>query len=367
MAKIGRKRTEDEETAIDNTNEEEILLPGEESDGADVPENEETHEMTETAQDVVNEEATVESEAANLLTDAQKELSERTNGKAVEMLDIDSLPKDAKILKMQLAILGELADEYKVLFEELREGTSDKDEKVQNYIANIHESDDEDGKIFHDALVEAKEARIAAIKAEEEAEKALAAHVENVLAAKGGSIMSEEDIAAKTAEIKAKYSEYVQQHKAAKDYLDNYRSHKNPEAGEIGQYVTHIDRPSGRATKVGDGAARSGGSGAGRSVHVSNSRWSTDGGVTWTRAETTVNGANGPITLSNPATLATQLGKAVGGTVSKDDIVDAWYSAAGQTRETASKANMPDVKTFDFEVKTSDGPKTVQIELTKRQ
>lgn len=313
---------------------------------------------------------TVTDAAANLLAEAE--------GNAVKMLDIDDLPKDARILKMQLTILSDLTDEYKALRSELTEGTSGKDEKVAAFLAEndeilapvLNENGEPTGDSvdLKDAFAEAQEARDKAIKAANDAEAALMAHVESELSKRGGGVMSEEDIAAKTAEIKLKYSEYVEQHKAAKNYLDNYRTHKNAEVGEIHQYITHIDRPSGRPASGGT-SRTTGGPTAGRSVHVSGAFFSRDGGTTWEHSTTSKTDANGKaLTLSNPASLAVDLGKAFSTTVSKDDIVDAWYAASDQTRETATKANMPNEKVFPMTFKDGSGNEvTPLVKIQKRQ
>lgn len=391
MAKFG-KRGEDKVETTNITPEEEVLLPGEgpseESASAPVenveafseatPESEsipaqttpqEENEMTDTAT-TENENATLterlESEGFKV-TDAAANLLAEVEGNAVTMLDIDSLPKDARVVKMQIEILRELADEYKALKQELTNGTSGKDEKVAAYVADLDESGDENGLELRDAFETAREAREAAIKAANDAEAAFLAHVEAELSKRGGGVMSEEDIAAKTQEIKLKYSEYADQHKAAKFFLDNYRQHKNPEVGEIHQYVTHIDRPSGRATS--SGASRNAGPTAGRSVHVSGAFFSRDNGATWVHSTTEKKDAQGKtLTLSNPTSLAIDMGKALSTTVNKDDIIDAWYVASGQTRETASKANMPNEKVFPMTVKDGNGNDTpVLVKLQKRQ
>lgn len=396
MAKFG-KRTEDKDNtpAITTEETEEVLLPGEGPAESAPTENvdwqgqlnaafdptalgditspedndtpQEENEMTETATEnatlterLENDGFKVTDAAANLLAEVEKETT--------PMLDIDSIPKDARILKMQLEILSELADDYKSLKQELTDGTSGKDEKVAGYIANLDETGDENGLDLRDAFEAAREAREEAIRKANEAEAAFLAHVENELSKRGGGVMSEEDIAAKTAEIKLKYSEYVEQHKAAKNYLDNYRTHKNDSVGEIHQYVTHIDRPSGRATSAGT-SRTTGGPTAGRSVHVSGAFFSKDGGASWEHSTTEKKDAQGKVlTLSNPASLAVDLGKAFSTTVSKDEIIDAWYSASDQTRETATKANMPNEKVFPLTFKDGNGNDvTAMVKIQKRQ
>lgn len=405
MAKFG-KRADDKNTPVE-VEADEVLLPGEgpaevaptenaetnwqdqlneafdtptENDSTDTTPQEEST-MTETTT-----EATIPAQTPILslterlendgftVTDAAKTLlAEAENETATPMLDIETLPKDARVVKMQLTILAELADEYKALRKELADGTSGKDEKIAAFLAENDEIVDENDVDLKDALAEAQEARDKAIQAANEAEAALLAHVEAELSKTAGGVMSEEDIAAKTAEIKLKYGEYSEQHKAAKSFLDNYRTHKNAEVGEIHQYVTHIDRPSGRATTAGS-TSRNAGPTAGRSVHVSGAFFSRDNGATWIHStqvkavNPTPKNPDGKITLSNPVSLATDLGKAFSTTVSKDDIVDAWYSASGQTRETASKANMPDEKVFPMTIKNGAGADVdVLVKLAKRQ
>jgi hypothetical protein len=397
------KRTQENETP-DTPEEEEVLLPGEgpaesasdwqgqlneafgdtsENDSTenapvendDTPQEESEMTETTTAEHATNENGhrvyAGENGETLVTTDAAERLLAEVEGNATPMLEIDSLPKDAKVVKMQLEILKELADEYKALKKQLEKGTSGKDELIAGYIAELDESDDATGKEFRDAFAAAREAREAAVKAERDAEAAFLAHVENELKKSDGGLMSEDEIAAKTAEIKLKYNEYKEQHSAAKTFLDNYRELKNPEVGQIHQYVTHVDRPSGRATT--SSGSRNAGPTAGRSVHVSNAFFSTDGGTTWNRStqeksvSPTPANPDGKVILSNPQALALDLGKAFSTTVSKDDIVDAWYAASGQTRETASKANMPPEKEFPFTLKNGSGENvTVLVKLAKR-
>lgn len=392
MATFSGKRGKDKAVNAEiETSEDDIALPGEEGFEEEIPTvvveptndqrdymaelndalpatEEENTAMPETTNAPVAE-SSLDNEAESLLTDATKAVQERAESKTVELLSVDSLPASFKVGKMQLSILDELAEEYKALFKELAEGTSNKDEKVEAYIANLDTSGDEEGLILRDAFAEAQEARAKAIAAENAAREALQAHVETELAkAPNGGVMSEEDIAAKTAEIKAKYAEYSDQYKAARNFFENHRAHKDSTIGTIEQYVTHIDRPSGRPTKGGANATRSVGASTGsRSVHVSGAEWSEDGGATWTRATKDTKTPSGMITLSNPAELASALGKRFKTVVNKDDIVDAWYSAAGQSRETASKANMPDVQTFEFDAKDGDKSNPILVRLTKRQ
>jgi len=397
MARFSKRTQENDDdnvTAVPAIDPDEVLLPGEEpeesaesetapesadvahSDSNTIPQEE--SEMTDTVveESVPAERHTYVDENGTTLvaTDAAERLLAEVEGETVTMLEIGSLPNDARILKMQLEILKDLADEYKVLRKELADGTSGKDEKIAAFLAENEEIFAEiEGKNvdLKNALAEAQEARDAAIAAANKAEADLLAHVEAELSKTAGGVMSEEDIAAKTAEIKTKYGEYAEQHKAAKSFLDNYRAHKNPEVGEINQYVTHIDRPSGRPTSGGGGTRNASDGGAGRSVHVSGAFFSRDGGQTWEHSTTKKNTPKGTITLSNPASLAVDLGQAFSTTVSKDDIIDAWYSACGKTREgdtMATKANMPAEKVFEMAFKDGSGNEVKPlVKLVKRQ
>lgn len=401
MARFSKRTTENE--TPDATTEEEILLPGEgpaesatesdnawtdaavaftetasENDSADNDTPQEENEMTDT--ETAPESTLTErlNDAGFTVTDAAANLLAEVNTDPFVMLEIDSLPKDARLVKLQLEILSELANEYSALRKELKDGTSGKDEKVAEFLAENDEIlapvTDENGEPtgesvdLKNALAEAQEARDKAIAAANAAEAALMAHVEDELSKMPGGVMSEEDIKAKTEEIKLKYQEYAEQHKAAKSFLDNLRNHKNVEVGEIHQYVTHIDRPSGRATTAGT-SSRNAGPTAGRSVHVSGAFFSRDNGATWEHSTTEKKDAQGKtIVLSNPASLAVDLGKAFSTTVTKDDIVDAWYAASDQTRETATKANMPNEKIFPMTFKDGNGNEvTATVKIQKRQ
>ena len=415
MASRFSKRTQENDdnvTAVPAIDPDEVLLPGEgpaesaeESDNAwtdaaaafsetasgnDSAENapaendntpQEESEMTDTVTETIPAQSLTErlENDGYKVTDAAATLLAEAEANTVTMLDIESLPKDAKILKMQLSILEEFAEEYSALRKELKDGTSGKDEKVAEFLAEndviLAPVTDENGEPtgesvdLKNALAEAQEAREKAIAAANAAEAALMTHIESELSKMPGGVMSEEDIKAKTEEIKLKYAEYVGQHKAAKDYLDNYRQHKNADVGEIHQYVTHIDRPSGRATTSGSGTRNAPGTGAGRSVHVSGAFFSRDNGATWEHATQEKTDAKGEkITLSNPQALAVALGQAFSTTVTKEEIVDAWYAASDQTRETATKANMPNEKVFPLTFKDGNGNDvTTTVKIQKRQ
>jgi len=309
----------------------------------------------------------LDAEAASLLDGENARIANDATVSAVVMRDVNDLPKDARIIKMQLEILSEYEGDYEALVEELRVGSSGKDEKVAHYIKGIDEEKDAPGYALVTKATSLAKQIEELQKLKDEADTELTTHVEAVLIATGnGDILTEEQIAAKKELIKAKYGEYKDQFAAAKQALDNYRTHKNPDAGEIHEYITHIPSPTGKkvnAAATGN-AADKGGS---RAVFVSEARYMNANGE-WVRAFRTKDDKE----FSNPTELAALIARTYDTMLKpvplKDDMIAQWYIHMGTSVENVDRAKVSAaVAEFPFNFQLANGEYTsVPVRLIPR-
>jgi len=355
--------TDDTTTTVADSNTEDIA-----TDVASAETVAQTDITSDAAVDMVESEVKdLDAEAASLLDGENARIANDATVSTVVMRDVNDLPKDARIIKMQLEILSEYEGDYEALVEELRVGSSGKDEKVAHYIKGIDEEKDAPGYALVTKATSLAKQIEELQKLKDEADTELTTHVEAVLIATGnGDILTEEQIAAKKELIKAKYGEYKDQFAAAKQALDNYRTHKNPDAGEIHEYITHIPSPTGKkvnAAATGN-AADKGGS---RAVFVSEARYMNANGE-WVRAFRTKDDKE----FSNPTELAAAIARTYDTMLKpvplKDEMIAQWYIHMGTSVENVDRAKVSAaVAEFPFNFQLANGEYTsVPVRLIPR-